>query len=354
MRAETPTIVSVHAKPEGGVGLDVRVESLTGVERQDQLTQLLERNQPQVIVARVESVVLRIEEAAGHLRPEGAIVPEEIQPEHERYFAIKEQARLVKIVSERLTVRLSRPKGRPPSHSRGRHLPSDRISLRQVGPGELWRELMAAENTQGYLRDLAAKTPPYGERVEDHLGDLVREASLLKLLSEDDDTQSNSKVIICVRSLGESGQRQREMLSMLYVKLFGSQFGLKVKRLDLPSESTIGDADLLIVSGPQAHTLARIEEGRHLFCPAHEGLVPIEVRFLALADDGEANSLFDREDLNLGETTAPSDAVTIRVYEENGVALDLRSGLMTMRMPTPQELRALVLSILPLPEELLM
>src|SRR6185503_13302881 len=91
MRAETPTIISVHANPEGGA-LDVRVESLTGVERQDQLTQLLERNQPQVIVARVESVVLRIEEAAGSLRPEGAIVPGEIQPEHERYFAIKEQA----------------------------------------------------------------------------------------------------------------------------------------------------------------------------------------------------------------------------------------------------------------------
>ena len=317
---------------------------------------MLERNQPKAIIASVESAVLRIEEDAACLRPEGAIAPDEIQPEHQRYFAIKEQARLVKIVSERLSERLGRPKGRSPSRSRGRHLPAGRISLRQVRPGDLWGELMAAANTQGYLRDLAAKTAPHGERFEDHLGDLIREASLLNLLSLDDETRPNERAIICVRSLGTSRQTQREMLSELYTNVFGGQFGLRVTRLEERNDPCKpymgGDADFIVVSGPHALTLARTEEGRHLFCPAHAGLVPIRVRVLAFTDDEDLHSLLDRDDMNL-EDTASSDAVTIRVYEENGVALDLRSGLMTMRMPTPQELRALVLSMLPLLEDLL-
>jgi hypothetical protein len=42
----------------------------------------------------------------------------------------------------------------------------------------------------------------------------------------------------------------------------------------------------------------------------------------------------------------------IRVYEERGGTLDLRSGLMTLRTPTAHEARAFLLATLPLPQEL--
>jgi hypothetical protein len=42
----------------------------------------------------------------------------------------------------------------------------------------------------------------------------------------------------------------------------------------------------------------------------------------------------------------------IRIYDEKGLTVDLRSGLMTTGMPLASDLRTFLLSMLALPEEL--
>jgi ATP-dependent Clp protease ATP-binding subunit ClpA len=346
MKTETPTIVSVHAGGEDGHGIAVQVEGLIGASRENTIAILLGLNEPKSIVELVESAVSRIEDSASSLRPEGAIAPEEIRPEHQRYFAVKEQARRVRIIAERAARDLTKSGAAFSSRQRSRHIPAMQLTLRQAGSGDLWEALMAAENTQAYLRELAASTAPHGERVEDNLADLVREASLLQLFAQGGDRLSCNRVLVSIRSLDESKQDQRTVLAKLYEELFASQFGLAVTRLERP------DAELLVISGPNALTLAAVEAGTHLFCPSHEGLVPIQVSVLPLKDDEHPAPAIEDNVVDVRRAST-GDRITIRVYVEQGGTLDLRTGLMTLRNPAARELRAFVLSMLPLPEELL-
>ena len=52
-----------------------------------------------------------------------------------------------------------------------------------------------------------------------------------------------------------------------------------------------------------------------------------------------------------GGKESPTLPLVIRVYEADGVTLDLRSGLLTLKPPTSEELRAFLLAMLPLPDE---
>jgi hypothetical protein len=71
-----------------------------------------------------------------------------------------------------------------------------------------------------------------------------------------------------------------------------------------------------------------------------------------LKNDERSKPVIEDEDVE-ARAADSGDLSVIRVYVEQGGTLDLRTGLMTLRMPTARELRAFLLSMLPLPEELL-
>jgi hypothetical protein len=221
------------------------------------------------------------------------------------------------------------------------------LSLRQAGLQDLWEGLMAADNTRGYLRDLAAVTTARGDRAEDNLGDIVREAALLHGLGAIEAGTASERALLSISGFDEGRQTQRELLVKLYAKLFEEEFGLKVSS----AETITSDTEALVVTGLDALKLTKLEEGTHLFIPRQGNLVPIQVNVSPLVEAEDRGSARREENENDSQAIA-DDLGVIRIYEEDGVTLDLRSGLLTLRIPSPQELRAFVLAMLPLPEEL--
>ena len=88
---------------------------------------------PRILLARVETVVRRIETQLAPLRPEGPLTLGQIQPEHYRYFAAQEQAARLRELCRQLAERLdaAQLKARAgPTYSDAspdrRHLPTQR------------------------------------------------------------------------------------------------------------------------------------------------------------------------------------------------------------------------------------
>jgi hypothetical protein len=121
----------------------------------------------------------------------------------------------------------------------------------------------------------------------------------------------------------------------------------------------------LVLQGPHATTLARVEMGTHLVRPAHESVVALQVVAIPLPDGADARATLaalveSRRDwldrLEAGragwdEDPFPLEPV-VRVYEEPGLVRDLRTGRAVPSPLRPDALSTLILEALPLPEEL--
>jgi hypothetical protein len=227
---------------------------------------------------------------------------------------------------------------------------------------DLWQRIVSATDIHTLLRELTTGAQPHGERLEDYLAELIREASLLEALAQAQVRESHQRLMLLIRSLDEARKPERELLAQSYAALFEQQLGLKVRHLRADERLASRNADGLVIGGLNAPLLARGEAGTHLFYTAQGGLAPVQVQVLPLNDEdeeaapdrqtgGRPQGLQDKEyEASTNEDGLPFLPV-IRVYEADGATLDLRSGLMTLKTPTAAELRAFVLAALPLPEE---
>jgi hypothetical protein len=180
------------------------------------------------------------------------------------------------------------------------------------------------------------------------------------LLAQSHNDEQGNRFVLLIRSLDDSQKGQRESLAKTYAELFEQKFGLQVKRLPASRELASLKAEALVINGVNAAPLAQYEAGVHLFYAAQGGLAPVQVDLLRLPEGDELMAIRDfAERLKLRFKQQEGDEASsamglppiIRVYEIEGATLDLRSGLMTLRMPTANELRAFVLSHLPMPYE---
>ncbi len=352
LKPDAPTLISVHLVDDR---LAVNVSALTGATLNEARLDLIERDSPQRLTEQAEQLVEGIEERAAHLSPTGLINPETVEAGQLAYFQIREQVRHVRDRCERLISKLGRTKKIAVSRSRGRRISAAQFTLRQISERDLWQRLIAATDLRSLLREFATNVPPYGERLEDDLGELLRELSLLSVLAQTDG--SVNEAIIVIESLDEAFKKERDELAKLYVELFQYKLGASAELLNQRNEALVLPVDAVSIRGVNVFALARVEEGVHLFYTKQEQLVPIQVRVLPLSESDARTAL--REYATQHRPVSNDNALNnkrlsvVRLYEENGATLDLRSGLMTLKMPTVKELRALLLAALPLPVELM-
>src|SRR5262249_51500387 len=141
----------------------------------------------------------------------------------------------------------------------------------------------------------------------------------------------------------------------------GQWWGLEATRLTEPGPR---GSHALLVQGPGALLLSRGEEGTHLFCPMHGGLVCVQVQVWPVPAGVEPRALLAerrherqqwQRQLAAGQSSPESDPFrllpVVRIYHEGAHAVDLRTGLMVCEANWP--LHAFVLERLPLPPELL-
>jgi len=367
LRADAPTIISVYPS---GDDLAVVVDGLSGAARDTAIEDVIELNEPRAIVEGVEAATKRIEAEAERLRPEGPITTDAVPPEQVAYFLIREQARRVWELCRRVAERMHSTRARFVSRAKGRSLAAGQLTLKQTPQHDLWQEVSATRDLRTYLKELATASPAYGERMADYLAELIREASFLQTIAARKEainhaSAHNDHAVMLIRALDLSRTGERALLGNLYAKLFGHQLNLEIGEI---RADALPGATALALRGARAFHLAKQEEGTHLFYAFQENFMPVQVSVLPLTESEDALAVItaqarEREQWldglatgkAIGEATGDNPfqfSPVIRVYEERGGALDLRSGLMTLRTPTAHEARAFLLATLPLPQEL--
>ena len=363
---EATAVLSVHPGPDG---LAVRMQSLSEVAPTPR-PEIAPRDRS-AVVARVASAARRIEREFAPMRREAVIDPSRIDGPHYRYFAVREQARrvleLARSVAERLDAARARPR-RVPVFPFGNLLGSlHDARLRWHHGGDFpWRnvarEQAAADDIHAYVREAVA-TAPNGPTLDAPLADLLGQAALLRAIAEAARAGTVDRVLLYVRPLNPTQAPRAVHHAVLASGAFGS--GMEVEATLLQEGAgSVRDVGL-VLHGPHATTLARVEMGTHLVRPAHEPAVVLQVVAIPLPDGADARATLDalvesrrdwQDRLEAGRAGWDEDPFplgpVVRVYDEPGLIRDLRTGR-AIRSPLKADaLRALILEALPLPEEL--
>jgi MoxR-like ATPase len=344
-------------------GIAVRVQELAQVEARPALPEGLDLKDRERVLERLRAALRRIEGQFLHLRPRGEITAAGLEGEHYRYFAVQEQATAaqgqLRAIAEALEA-ARRPARGLPTLSVGDLY---RVRRSQVLRGYDWNErkllagMAAADDVHQYLEDVAKTAAPRGDLLENLLTEAIWQMALLQVFADRASGAETEQVIVSVRDASPAVRPWVGELTARYREAFGAAWGLETVRLGAEG----GNEAELLVKGLAALPLAQLEEGTHLFCPVHEGLVVVQVEVWPVPEGADPEEVRAerrrrreawRERLAEGEAGPDDDPaplrLVLRVYNENGSTLDVRTGLVG---PTLPELAPFVLAALPLPAE---
>jgi ATP-dependent Clp protease ATP-binding subunit ClpA len=357
LKPDAPTVIQVLPV---GEALDVIVDALQGAESNHHNLLLIELTAPQRLIAAVEDLLGRVEEEIQRHEPQGLINPGDLSSEHLTYFQIKEQARRLREMCRRVESRSNISLERFASRSRGRSISKRQFTLRQTQTTDLWQQMLDAVDLHTLLKEIAAAAPPHGESLKDYLAELLREAALLKTLAQAGEEEANNRILLVIRAAEQGQKKECEWLAKSYQALFEHKLEMRVTRLPESEELRALQAEALLIHGIGASQIAAAEAGTHLFYLPQGRLAPMQVNVLSLGEQDEQTALREVAEKNKnrlhrteGDGNGESSALplVVRVYEADGVTLDLRSRLLTLKPPTAEELRAFLLAMLPLPDE---
>jgi ATP-dependent Clp protease ATP-binding subunit ClpC len=349
----SPTVINVLPAPGA---LRVEIQELVEVTPPERSIAHLMQDPPAAL-ARIEDFIDRTEMEIARLQPEGAISIDAVLPQHRRYFALREQIGNLRRscdrmrgwieASSRARLRLTR------NYVRASRRPQVFSHLDQR-VRQVWKTLFAAEDMHAYLSELAAIAGGAGggnDAFEDQLTDILCETALLSLLASGDDERGHCHALVMIRFLERGLCRRFSSLSSIYFELFSNQFGMDVKYLE---HDKFHPDTWLLVRGWQAVTLAEIEAGTQLFILNDELIEPVQISVLPLDPQADPGSKIVDYRGRTGENGYLQFDPVIRIHHNQtaGAIVDLRSGLTTTNSLSPENLRKLLLSALPLPPEL--
>ncbi len=230
----------------------------------------------------------------------------------------------------------------------------------------LWQAAFSLPDHDNLMQELAASAT-VTEDLEQQLIELKRETALLQLLADQNLTEPAQRILFFIRPLGKLQHTHVYTMTERYKKLFAHQWGLEIIVIKLLPDTLkkilninyTWDAELLIIKGRHAEKIARLEEGTHLFINTIDNFVPLQVMAVPLADDEDAMAAYQAcynkrdawlEKFALGEASIEDDPLrlmpVIRIYDEKGLTLDLRTGLIVNGKPEIAEMRAILLTAL--------
>jgi hypothetical protein len=355
LQSTTPTIINVHAVAKS---FGVTVQPLEQAELQSPLAELIEAEEPQWICEGVDEFLQRADEELQALQPVGAISLDDIAPEQQRYFALKDQQRRLQKANERLA-KMLQTKQRPPKvlASSMQRTPTFKEIKRywKTGPAFHARmsHLLAAQDINNELREIAEQSQANESGVESQLADVLREAALLHFWLEDLTDDAPEQALLYLRRLNPSQASSWSSLDLHlpFFKVFQHDFGFSAQYVGESDKVEFTTNNGILVRRHKALTLTRYEQGTHLLSANNGGFDLIQAHVVPVPHDTPPEEVFAA----LHQQPLPL-APVIRIYNENlwdkTTVADLRSGMMTSKGVTGHELRAFVLSLLPLPEEL--
>jgi hypothetical protein len=319
------------------------------------------------LLRRVRAAMRRIEQQVAPLRPSGPITLGQIEPEAYGYFLLREQmeqlGQTCKELDERAeNLRLGRwglPTYANPDAQRGRSLKA----VPDVPNTRILRELAAALDIHEYLRELAEAASELGSGPSTpEVRAMLNDIALLQTITDSLTNPDLGRCVLWLRALNPEPNESLERLCLLY------KAHLPALRLEVragPALEAASDAGcFLVVDGPHAQAVLRLEVGTHLFCPLHGAVEPISVDVLPLpADVNPVEAVRERLEERrtwLRAVAAGSDTPralandpfrlgpVVRIYEERSGVIDLRTGL----HGAPASMASFLFAALPLPPEM--
>jgi ATP-dependent Clp protease ATP-binding subunit ClpA len=368
MAPAAPAVIDVLP---GGAGVQINVQELIEAERHEgwSISGLLD--DPQSTIERIREFIARLEDEIAVMRPEGAISIDAIEPRHQRYFALTERLRRLRNncdwlvrqfeTAARASARLTSGKPRVPEHKT--------VAPRYHTPGQVLKQLFAAEDIHAYLREMASQIRHEDHSLKKQLADAVRETALLAMLAREDGGDDEDRALILLRSHVANYAIYREWLKKSYEELFSAQFGLETKSLTKDHKLFLRLDDWLLARGACASRLAVAEQGTHLYFDENEVIAPVQVVVFPLRPGARPREAMREEirerkrwieRLVMNEASANDDphplGPVIRIYDQSAgqirTTVDLRSGITIPRFPAMDDLRAFLSSSLELPAEL--
>ena len=352
----------------GENGVTVQVIPLQEVKRIQLPTEQIDFEKKEIISSALNSFIERIELHLSELAPDDIVDSQSISAEQIRYFDGQERLRGLRNESEWLVRQLERPT--VVRLSGGQPIPARKklkYSLTDEVPKSVLRQVLAANDVQEFVSELADQSRKAKDITDDRVIGLLNKASILELTTKAEQEEG----LFLVKALGSVSTTEEEgevaassfalSLANSYKDLF-TEMGWQCKRLNKEKEGLIA----FYVSGRGARNLLSFEKGTHLVWLSSKrfGLVIVDVvsveneeHGLSILEEREKNSRLWLYDLVAGQSKVEEDPFPlgpiVRVYVEKGRTIDMATGLsLTTTLPSPKELETLLLTRLPLPEEL--
>jgi len=349
-RPDVPTVISLYP---AGPGIAVHVQPLTHASPCTGAASALDALEPRLALERLARALARIEAAAQTRRPHGAVSTASLRPEHHVYFAMRDEIRRVRLWIDRTRESLQPRKGvrlvrRRPGRA---HRPE---TMRILDVKAHWAALFALEDVRGLCEDRAGGAPAAAQ----HVRNISRHVSLLQAMLAD----GFARVLLLVRANDASAATECAALLDRYEAAFTALPGVEVSGKAL----TPAGMGSLVLHGPHALAVSQAEVGTHLFVSREQSFKPVQVAALSLDSGVEAAGVLAgcaerREqwlaDVALGKASVDDDpfplAPVVRVYQDQGSIVDVRSGQVVPGPLTVAQLYDLILDRLPPVDELL-
>ncbi|MBL8797667.1 MAG: ATP-dependent Clp protease ATP-binding subunit [Planctomycetia bacterium] len=276
IRPGTFTVVRVYAGPEQ---LAVQVQPLEQVASQSEPTPT--ELHPARLLPAVRQSVRRIEADLATLQPVGPVTLGQVDPQHLRYFAVREQMQRVREIARRLddwveaerAPRRLLPSFAQPDVARRPHW--YRLTWHQ---DVALNDLAAALDINEYLSDLAetARKADADQHAPEAL-ELLHQVALLQTMADAARSGEPETVLVHLSGRREAGLTAwcLQQLWSLYLRTF-RRLQLDVVPASPPPDDMAHDCTLL-VQGVHAWPLAHLEGGTHLCHFSRSPVEPIQV-----------------------------------------------------------------------------
>jgi ATP-dependent Clp protease ATP-binding subunit ClpA len=360
------TFTHIHVYP---AGRDIAVH-VQGLEQVDPNAPAPVLGDTEVVLDRLKSFAERIANEFAPLRPKGAVSAD--TREHYAYFTIQEA--LAKL---RRQMRMIRDAWEDQRQSSRRYLPqashfqvtqSKKLHALDKPPyTRILHDMAAAQDIQLYLKDLndrASVNPTEFHDEEDNrheqawtLDQLLLHVRYVQTLADCVNNGSAEQVVVCLRGSNAHDIRWLGHLETMLGRVLDQTLALEFAPM---VENKLANLEwMFVVKGLAALPIARLEAGTHLCCPERGGVTPIQAMVWPVPADATPESvcaarLQERRDwqqrLDKQEAHVRDDpfrlGTVVRIHQENGKYVDLRSGQVYPRISY-----AWLLAALPLPAE---
>ncbi|MBI4854426.1 MAG: ATP-dependent Clp protease ATP-binding subunit [Acidobacteria bacterium] len=374
LQSNSPTVINIYPGKENIV---VHIEGLKEPSSYNNIIAKVDLKDTKTKLKQIETALVKLENAIDKLAPKGAIDPSNVTPEIYQYFQLRDQARRVNAICRNLSQRLNSPKkptalNNHPKTNRTKFTYKE-INLKQCVEFQgIWQRLFEEDDIHQALKEIAKEAITINREIDDQLAEALREFALLQLMFQTD-ISSSKEVIIYIHSLipklEDKDHFPQKALQESYLRLFNNKLGVLSQEFILNDNNSSKDRAIL-VKAPHALLLAQLEAGTHLFIDESGQLNPVEVRVfdvtasknpieLISTFNNKYNdwlSLFSDGQVSVNNNPAQLQDV-IRVYEEEGLVFDLKSGLIAdlrdgekRLTPFTEELHIFLLDLLPYPK----